>query len=359
MHILLDVTLGSKRAADAYTRDPKFCRISAISTPRQMTYDLLTPNAQTAQRARKQVLSGVLTLGKPTGLKWLQAGNEQMSEGRELSGCPALADALQSQTEFSQQEWDAFGIDDLRVDHYVKAGAHHYRPAGLLDTNWAQEVSFSGHSGQSGTEWGAKYGFISETDTRCDPGLRRPKPVLVLYGCNDVGNGGERNAAYGTGGELRDYSEVLRREPPPAPHNWHLICDEGDTVEMWHAEAKTWRAAAVCGKPSAAFIHVRPCRDPAARDQAKISSESRDEAAVVKRSEVSSRLRPVWRLVGTDWVYVLGGREHVYIPKHQPGSERKVFTYAPRSCWQRYSVATTRIPSTLPADNWRCRREIE
>jgi len=160
-----------------------------------MTYDVLTPNAHSAQLARKQILSGVLTLGKPTGLKWLRAGDRQPGEGRELTGYPALADALQHQTEFTQQEWDAFGVSKLRVDHWVKAGAHHYRPAGLLDTTFSHNVSFSGHAGQPGTEWGAKYEFISETCSDRRP--PRLKPVLVLYGSDDVGKGGGGKDGYG------------------------------------------------------------------------------------------------------------------------------------------------------------------
>ena len=39
-------------------------------------------------------------------------------------------------TEFTQQEWDAFGVNDLRMHHFVKSSDSYFRPAGteaLLD----------------------------------------------------------------------------------------------------------------------------------------------------------------------------------------------------------------------------------
>ena len=41
-----------------------------------------------------------------------------------------LADALTLQAEFTQREWDAFGVRGLRMSHLVKAGDAYYRPAG-------------------------------------------------------------------------------------------------------------------------------------------------------------------------------------------------------------------------------------
>ena len=35
---------------------------------------------------------------------------------------PRLADALMHKTEFTQQEWDAFGVHDLGMHHFVKSG---------------------------------------------------------------------------------------------------------------------------------------------------------------------------------------------------------------------------------------------
>jgi len=43
---------------------------------------------------------------------------------------PALAEAPLQKTEFTQQEWDAFGVDGLRMHHFVKSGDSFFHPAG-------------------------------------------------------------------------------------------------------------------------------------------------------------------------------------------------------------------------------------
>jgi len=45
--------------------------------------------------------------------------DKQCYPGHELQHA-RLAAALQNQTEFTQQEWDAFGIHDLRMDHFIR-----------------------------------------------------------------------------------------------------------------------------------------------------------------------------------------------------------------------------------------------
>ena len=42
---------------------------------------------------------------------------------------PKLAGALLQKTEFTQQEWDAFHVDDLRMYHFVKSGDSYFQPA--------------------------------------------------------------------------------------------------------------------------------------------------------------------------------------------------------------------------------------
>ena len=62
----------------------------------------------------------------PSGLRWRNAG-EAKPTGSELSN-DKLSAALEKATEFSQLEWAAFGIHDLGMDHFVKAGTAHFRP---------------------------------------------------------------------------------------------------------------------------------------------------------------------------------------------------------------------------------------
>ena len=69
-----------------------------------------------------------------------------------------LAEALMCQTEFTQPEWDAFGISDLRVSHLVKAGDSYCRPAETeeqKDVRVVRPFAYYGDFGQNGRlKWG-------------------------------------------------------------------------------------------------------------------------------------------------------------------------------------------------------------
>ena len=39
---------------------------------------------------------------------------------------------MQDKTEFTQEEWDAFGIKDLGSDDYIKCGDSYYKPAAVV-----------------------------------------------------------------------------------------------------------------------------------------------------------------------------------------------------------------------------------
>ena len=65
---------------------------------------------------------------RTSGLKWKKTGATKPTQGRELSKS-SLAEALKSKTEFSQEEWRAFGLgDDLRPDDYIKTDDVYFRP---------------------------------------------------------------------------------------------------------------------------------------------------------------------------------------------------------------------------------------
>lgn len=53
------------------------------------------------------------------GFKWTEYGLEEPNVGRELQNT-ALSKALSYTTEFTQEEWDDFGIDNLQSDDYIK-----------------------------------------------------------------------------------------------------------------------------------------------------------------------------------------------------------------------------------------------
>jgi len=63
-----------------------------------------------------------------SGLRWKGAGSTRLEQGRELTNA-ALSEALTQTTVFTQEQWDAFGIDDLRGYDYIKAGDNYYQPA--------------------------------------------------------------------------------------------------------------------------------------------------------------------------------------------------------------------------------------
>jgi len=62
-----------------------------------------------------------------SGLKWENAGVTRPT-GSELSST-AVASALEGNTEFTQKEWESFGICDLQPEHFIKAGDFYYKPA--------------------------------------------------------------------------------------------------------------------------------------------------------------------------------------------------------------------------------------
>ena len=63
-----------------------------------------------------------------SGLHWRSVGVIAPSEGRSRVNV-GLAIKLKSKTEFTQEEWDAFGLSDLRIDDYIKSVSTYFTPA--------------------------------------------------------------------------------------------------------------------------------------------------------------------------------------------------------------------------------------
>ena len=66
-----------------------------------------------------------------SGLKWQRAEASAPTQGEELINS-GLSSALSSKTEFTQQEWEAFGISNnfVRMDHFIRAGdGFYFKPA--------------------------------------------------------------------------------------------------------------------------------------------------------------------------------------------------------------------------------------
>ena len=64
-----------------------------------------------------------------SGLKWTVVGDTELAGGEVLTN-DALSEALTGKTEFTQQEWEAFGIQDLSVKHFITAGDKYFKPEG-------------------------------------------------------------------------------------------------------------------------------------------------------------------------------------------------------------------------------------
>jgi ankyrin repeat protein len=66
---------------------------------------------------------------------------------------PRLADALMHKTEFTQQEWDVFGVHGLRMHHFVKSGDSFFRPVGTVaqvDVRVLRPIAHYGDFGEDG-----------------------------------------------------------------------------------------------------------------------------------------------------------------------------------------------------------------
>jgi ankyrin repeat protein len=69
---------------------------------------------------------------------------------------PRLAEALLQKTEFTQQEWDEFGVDGLRMHHFVKSGNSYFRPGTeAQDVRVLRPLAHYGDFGEDGRlKWG-------------------------------------------------------------------------------------------------------------------------------------------------------------------------------------------------------------
>lgn len=65
------------------------------------------------------------------GLKWRKVGANQTTQGMGLNN-NELREALKRKTEFTQQEWEAFKIADLCRNDYIKVGDSYFRPCGAV-----------------------------------------------------------------------------------------------------------------------------------------------------------------------------------------------------------------------------------
>ena len=75
-----------------------------------------------AVMAQRRMAKGVL------GLKWETTSDGRPTKGEELTNAKLVQALTNKQTEFTLKQWDAFGINDLREDQFVKSGNHYFKP---------------------------------------------------------------------------------------------------------------------------------------------------------------------------------------------------------------------------------------
>ena len=69
---------------------------------------------------------------KASGLRWENTGTTVPANCREINWGrhTELAGNLTNRIEFTEEEWKSFGIDDLRIDDFIKSNAFYFKPAG-------------------------------------------------------------------------------------------------------------------------------------------------------------------------------------------------------------------------------------
>ena len=98
------------------------------------SYDGSTIRIQAPTDTFKTRNHGMLTDARASGiglgLHWRQSGDVKPTHGKDWTiASPRLAKALQKQTDFTQKEWDSFGIKDLHYHDFIMSGGTYYEPA--------------------------------------------------------------------------------------------------------------------------------------------------------------------------------------------------------------------------------------
>ena len=144
---------------------------------RQLTNSMLaaTLASKTAAAEEQQQLTKVVEFTKEdldsfhvNGLRstdFIEAGGSYFKPAASIAQIldnPRLADALMHKTEFTQQEWDAFGVHDLGMHHFVKSGDSYFRPAGTEAQADVRVLRTLAHYGDFGGDGRLKWGVGDE-----------------------------------------------------------------------------------------------------------------------------------------------------------------------------------------------------
>ena len=91
------------------------------------------------------------------GLVWEDVG-ETKPDGDELiiddavspDGLAKLAADLQKKVTFTEDEYDQFGINDLRATNFIKSGSTYFKPVGAPDPEWTKLEEYNFEGGERG-----------------------------------------------------------------------------------------------------------------------------------------------------------------------------------------------------------------
>jgi Ran GTPase-activating protein (RanGAP) involved in mRNA processing and transport len=118
-----------------------------------------------------------------SGLKW-QKCDTQPANGHHLAKSE-LAGELTRKTAFTQQEWDVFGINDLRMDHFVKSGDCYFKPAETLSGDFPVRIEFVHHRSDDSNEGKQKMSCTWE-ETEDGVVLSSDNSVAWANNCNYI-----------------------------------------------------------------------------------------------------------------------------------------------------------------------------
>ncbi len=116
---LTNLSVDSYIEVKSSSADPVYFKPAQVSTLNRQDASLFFSSSQ---RKRSST--------RASGLRWEII--TKPSQGHKITNS-MLARALERQTEFKPEEWDAFGIEDLRVDDFIHSGTSFFRP--VVDPN--------------------------------------------------------------------------------------------------------------------------------------------------------------------------------------------------------------------------------
>ena len=132
-----------------------------------------------------------------SGLNWGKMGNIRPSQGRELTNAQLKVE-LETKYQFTQKEWNAFDIRDLRGNDYIKVGAFFFRPT--AEVNQVVFKFDTPHLKGGPTRSIAatlSYGTVSQTPTFAVTALNAPTPSVVSVTGPGVAKGTASNSWVG------------------------------------------------------------------------------------------------------------------------------------------------------------------